>query len=330
MHAADRPAISILVCTRNRPEDLRRCLDSILANSFADYELLVVDQSDDGATAEYLGGLADPRLRWIPTESRGLARARNIALCRSRAELVAFTDDDCICDAGWIESMVWEFDTDPRLDGLFGRVLPWGDRQTEGLFCHCLITDETERTVSGPVPPHNHLGHGNNMVFRKDVFRKVGLYNPAMGAGTRLKSGEDTDLTYRALRANRVMKYSPRPLVHHNNWKTYRQADRLDLGYVLGFVMVLGKFALAGDRVARRCLRERLGELRDDMVASIQGGEWGRFCRIWMKVGYYLAGFVPALYFRLKGDLPWPAEWDRESPAALPQNPAAHGGTSAK
>lgn len=312
MPAAERPIISILVCTRNRPEDLRRCLDSIFANVFTDYELLVVDQSDDDAIADYLGGLSDPRLRWIPTDSRGLARARNIAIHRARADLLAFTDDDCICDADWIGSMVSEFDTDSHPDGLFGRVLPWGDRLAEGLFCHCLIADETERTVSGPVPPHNHLGHGNNMAFRKEVFRKVGLYNPAMGAGTRLKSGEDTDLTYRALRANLVMKYSPRPLVYHNNWKTFRQADRLDLGYVLGFVMVFGKFALAGDRVAGRCLRERLGELRDDLMASARGGEWGRCCRIWLKVAYYMAGFAPAIYFRLKGDLPWPAEWDRE------------------
>jgi len=323
MRAAERPTISILVCTRNRPEDLRRCLDSILANSFTGYELLVVDQSDDEATADYLGGLTDPRLRWLPTESRGLARARNIAIRNAQAELLAFTDDDCICDAGWIGSMVGEFDDNPRMDGLFGRVLPWGDRQAEGYFCHCLITDESERTVSGPVPPHNHLGHGNNMAFRKDVFRKVGLYNPAMGAGTRLKSGEDTDLTYRALRANLVMKYSPRPLVYHNNWKTFRQADRLDLGYVLGFVMVFGKFALAGDRVARRCLRERLGELRDDLAGSIRGGEWRRFGRIWLKVAYYLAGFAPALYFRLKGDPPWPEGWDQEPLQDPEQGPRA-------
>src|SRR5512147_2834293 len=98
MPAAERPTISILVCTRNRPEDLRRCLDSIFANSFTDYELLVVDQSDDGTTADYLGGITDPRLRWIPTDSRGLARARNIAIQNAQTGLLAFTDDDCICD----------------------------------------------------------------------------------------------------------------------------------------------------------------------------------------------------------------------------------------
>jgi glycosyltransferase involved in cell wall biosynthesis len=312
MNSADQPAISILVCTRNRPTDLRRCLESILANDFTNYELVVIDQSDDGTTAEYLGGLADSRLRWIPTPTRGLARARNLALRHARSDIVAFTDDDCICDRDWIGALVAEFGEQPQIGGLFGRVLPWGDRYAEGMFCHCLIADEAERTVAEPAPPHDHLGHGNNMAFRRNLFRRIGLYNPSMGAGTRLKSGEDTDLTYRALRAGLTMKYSPKPLVYHNNWNTFEQADRLDLGYVLGFVMVFGKFALAGDRVARRCLRERLGELKNDLLDSARQRDWRRGWRVCLKVAWYLAGFGPAVYFRLRGDLPWPAEWDAE------------------
>ncbi len=50
------------------------------------------------------------------------------------------------------------------------------------------------------------------------------------------------------------MKYSPVPLVYHNKWNDLDAADRLDLGYVMGFVMVFGKFFLRGDRVAGRCL----------------------------------------------------------------------------
>lgn len=308
-------AISILVCTRNRPDDLRRCVTSILAGRFSRFELVVVDQSDAEETAAFVESLADPRLRYIRTGTRGLARARNLALLNAAAPVIAFTDDDCICDPGWIDGVVAEFEQNPSIDGIFGRVLPWGDRSAEGRFCHCLIADEEERTVAGPVPPHRHLGHGNNMAFRIDLFRRVGLYNPGMGAGTRVRSGEDTDLTYRALRERCRLKYSPRPLVYHNNWKDLDAADRLDLGYVMGFVMVFGKFFLLGDRVAGRCLRERLGELVRDLLDTARYRDWRKFRTTALKFAYYALGVPLAVYFRIRGDLPWPR------PAETIQNP---------
>ena len=300
------PAISILVCTRNRPEDVRRCVPTILANRFGDFELLVVDQSDGAETADFLESTGDARVRYLPSRTRGLARARNIALLNARAPLVAFTDDDCIIDECWIGALVEEFGQHPEIQGLYGRVLPWGDHFQEGLFCHCLIADENERVIAEPAPPHRYLGHGNNMAFRRELFLRVGLYNPGMGAGTRLKAGEDTDLTYRALRARLPLMYSGRPLVYHNNWKTHAAADRLDFGYVVGFVMVFGKFFLSGDRVAGRCLRDRLGELVTDLRECVQWRNWRKFRQTLQKFYYYAYGFLPALYFRIKGDPRWP------------------------
>lgn len=300
------PEISILVCTRNRLADVRRCVPTILANRFDNYELLVVDQSDGDDTFHYLKTILDPRLRIISTPTRGLARSRNLAISLARAPLVAFTDDDCLVDPDWIGQLVGQFREDSRLHGVFGRVLPYGDRYAEGMFCHCLISDENERVVCQTVPPHQYLGHGNNMAFKVALYRQIGLYNTSMGAGTRLKAGEDTDLTFRALRKGLCLKYSPRPLVYHNNWMTLQRAAKLDLGYVLGFVMVFTKFAVRGDRIAIKCLRERLGELLfKDLGESIQYKDWKRYRQTWHKVLYYFLGFGPALYIILKGDRRW-------------------------
>jgi len=299
--------ISVLVCTRNRPDDLRRCVTSILGGRFGRFELLVLDQSDGEESAAFLESLADPRVRLIRTETRGLAKARNLAVLNAAAPIVAFTDDDCICDPGWIEAIVAEFDRHPDIDGLFGRVLPWGDRSADGFFCHCLIADSDERIVAEPVPPHRYLGHGNNMAFRVRLFRSIGLYNPEMGAGSRVRSGEDTDLTYRALRARRGIKYSPVPLVYHNNWNDLDAADRLDLGYVMGFVMVFGKFFLRGDRVAGRCLRERLGELVRDLVETFRYRDWRKLRKTMLKFVYFSLGIPLAVYFRFRGDTAWRA-----------------------
>src|ERR671913_2186843 len=91
------PILSVLICTRNRADKLKRAVDSVLANSFTDYELIVVDQSTDGRTAAALATIDDDRLRYIHTDTVGVAKSRNIAVCESRAEIVVYTDDDCVC-----------------------------------------------------------------------------------------------------------------------------------------------------------------------------------------------------------------------------------------
>ena len=54
----EAPTLSVLICTRNRADKLKRAVESVLANSFTDYELIVVDQSTDGKTAATLATLA--------------------------------------------------------------------------------------------------------------------------------------------------------------------------------------------------------------------------------------------------------------------------------
>jgi len=79
------PAISILVCTRNRFDVFRACVESILKNRFTDYELVLVDQSDGNESARFISSLVDDRIVFISTETRGLSRSRNLAILKSRA-----------------------------------------------------------------------------------------------------------------------------------------------------------------------------------------------------------------------------------------------------
>ena len=83
---SEPPILSVAICTRIRADKLKRAVDSVLANSFADFELIVVDQSTDGKTAAALAmTVDDSRLRYIPTNTVGVAKSRNIAGRESRA-----------------------------------------------------------------------------------------------------------------------------------------------------------------------------------------------------------------------------------------------------
>lgn len=245
--------VSVLLCTRNRPDKAARCIASVLANSYRDFELVVVDQSTDERTRAAAARIDDQRLVYIHTDTVGLSRSRNIAIRASRAEMVLFIDDDCIADRAWIASVVAEYDRDPALMGVFGRVLAYGEGRQD-MVCPCLIDKQERQVVDRPVKPQLVLGSGNNMSFRKDVFRRIGLFIESLGAGTWMKSGEDTEFVYRALGAHMPIAYSPAPLVHHDNWLSLAQYPVLARAYLLGGSAVLAALTLRLDGTAFRAL----------------------------------------------------------------------------
>lgn len=225
------PQISVLICTRNRPEKVHRAVASVLANSFRDFELIVVDQSTDDETRERLAAIGDPRLSYYGTNTVGVSLSRNLAIRTARSDIVAFTDDDCVCDRDWLAAIRAEFAADPAVLGVYGRVVPYGAGHSgpdqsdwdcvshDGdRVCPALIQSMTRRVVDEPAIPHLVLGGGNNMSFRMEAFRRVGLFIETLGPGSRIGTGEDTEFTYRLLFNRCRLVYSPAPVVEHDNW----------------------------------------------------------------------------------------------------------------
>lgn len=222
-----KPFLSVLVCTRNRARKAQRAVASILANSYTDFELIVVDQSTDDACREAIAAIADERVRYIATDTVGVAISRNIAIRAANADIVVFTDDDCICDREWLAAIRAEFAADPEALGVYGRVIPYGKSGSTtwdcisddgDLVCPAVIQSTTRRVVDRPAIPHLVLGGGNNMSFRKEAFRRVGLFNEMLGPGSRIGTGEDTEFSYRLLFNHCRLVYSPAPMVEHDNW----------------------------------------------------------------------------------------------------------------
>jgi glycosyltransferase involved in cell wall biosynthesis len=270
---ASIPSMSVLICTRNRPEKLKRAVDSVLANAFTDFELIVVDQSSDRRTDQALATLHDSRLRYIPTTTVGLSVSRNIALRNSRADTVAFTDDDCVCDVNWLASIRSEYAADPTVLGVYGRVVPYGPPR-QGLICPCINESTEWLMLEGPAIPHLALGGGNNMSFRKEVFRKVGMFIESLGAGTRIAQGEDTEFSYRVLWNHCKIVYSPVPVVEHDNWLDRAQFTVMMKTSVRGLGLVFLAYALRLDRLAfMQLLRTAYYLLRNRMaIGSVTEG----------------------------------------------------------
>jgi GT2 family glycosyltransferase len=240
------PTVSVVIPTRNRGALIRETLERLTAVGDAAIEILVVDQSTDGATAEAVREFSsrDARVRLIATPTVGSSNARNIGRAAAAGEVVAYVDDDCIVEKGWLEALTAEF-RDPSVAGVFGRLTPYEQPERTGTEVG-LKASEERAEYTRPLPPW-WVGHGGNMAFRKADLIEVNGFDPLLAAGGSLCAGEDTDLAHRLLIRGRKIVYSPDAVAYHKHWKDWPAQKRMERAYGIGAGAQFAKYLRAGD-----------------------------------------------------------------------------------
>lgn len=106
----DKPSVSVIVPVYNASSTLERCVESILAQTFRDFELILVDDGSNDASSgicrDY--SLRDSRVRVLTQPNRGVSAARNLGLENARGDYVAFCDSDDTVRDFWLSSMTAE------------------------------------------------------------------------------------------------------------------------------------------------------------------------------------------------------------------------------
>lgn len=205
------PAATVVVPARDRPSETRACVESLLALDYPP-DLLEVIVVDDASPSLLSKVLSDLPVRLVRQETNeGQSAARNLASDLARGEVLAFTDNDCVAEAGWLRSLVACL-CEPGTDVVGGRVLsppPGGRVAAFEAVRSPLDMGEAAGTV-GPEEPVAYLP-SCNLAADRMTLRRLG------GFDERMALGEDADLVWRAVRAGLGVRYEPAAKVVHRH-----------------------------------------------------------------------------------------------------------------
>lgn len=262
MSAAAGLSVTVLVCTRDRPDMLERCLASVLASQPPPAEILVVDQSSDDRSRRVAERVGASLVTYVPDAGRGLSVAQNHGIRVAGGDVVLVTDDDCVVPPEWVGTAAREFEADPGLVLLGGRVLPLGDDGPDALPVSTRTSPVPLRLDASSAPWD--VGSGNNFALRRTAALRMGGNDERLGPGAPWKGGADMDLFRRALRSGGSGRYEPRLVVlHERATAAERLGRRVPYGFGMGVCLSL--WWRQGDRAALRLgvswLRMRLRRL---------------------------------------------------------------------
>jgi glycosyltransferase involved in cell wall biosynthesis len=223
------PLFSVVVPTFNRATLVRRAIDSVVAQTVGDFEIVVVDDGSTDNTREAVNGLADPRMRLVSLpENRGAAAARNAGIAAARGELISLLDSDDEMAPTFLErTRAILAGTDPSVGFCWAGIRETSRSETGGL-----LRETTRRRIWNPkfssrqeawrycLTHDAPWGTSNGVTFKRFVFEKSGLFDEAM------RASEDMDILIRLMRDFDFVVIPECLVVRHDDAPHRIDADR--------------------------------------------------------------------------------------------------------
>lgn len=200
------PRVSVVIPTHNRADLLREAIASVRDQTFADWEIIVVDDHSNDHTREVVESFGDNRVRYIQNEGKnGPSVARNLGIANARGDCIAFLDDDDEWLPHKLDRQIAILDDGPEtVCGIYGNRL-MVDKHTG-----CTLSDDPGAdTLSGNLLDQLMIKnpiHTSTLVVRKRCLDKVGPFDETM------RYMEDRDLWIR-LAQRWEFEYVEEPLI---------------------------------------------------------------------------------------------------------------------
>lgn len=190
------PRTSVVMPTYNRADYLGAAIQSVLDQTFDDFELIVVDDGSTDGTEDLLRQVRDHRLRILRQEHGGISTAMNAGVRASTGSYIARLDSDDLWWPEMLATMVSALDAQPEVGFVYAKA--------EGMDAKGRPTgDERGRAIKYAADGFRSLLEGDctcniTVVVRRDCFDRVGLYDPS------LQTSEDWDMWLRVARIYRL------------------------------------------------------------------------------------------------------------------------------
>jgi|SRR5947207_2123736 len=247
------PAVTSVITTFNRKHYLSAAIQSVLSQTFTDFELLILDNSSTDGTEQLVQSLNDPRIRYFRHPPIAIGRQRNLGVSEARAEWIAFLDDDDEWLPHKLEKQVAGFRAG---DGGVGLVY--------GGFTR-IDSDGKEFQVHRPVLRGGVLmdllrqwdaftGSASNPMLRLDIVRGLGGYKDS------LMTSEDWELYVRLAEKHRV-EFVPDILVRIRSHRGPRLGDRIEEALRVERIVLEEHGSVMGSRLRSFYLQKIGGKL---------------------------------------------------------------------
>jgi GT2 family glycosyltransferase len=203
------PSASVIVPTHSRRESLRRCLEALATLDYPRdlFEVVVVDDGEQELEALVAPYAERVELKLIAGPGRGPALARNAGIAGASGELLAFTDDDCAPDPGWLAALARAVGDRERIAG--GRTVNGLTRNSYSAASQAINDAVYEHYNADPA--HALFLASNNMAGPASAFERLGGFDGRFS----LAAGEDRDLCTRWLEQGGELYFEQAAIVEH-------------------------------------------------------------------------------------------------------------------
>jgi glycosyltransferase involved in cell wall biosynthesis len=201
------PAVTLIVATVGRTIELDALFDSLAAQTFKDFDVIVVDQNTDERLAPHLhrARMLGLTLTHIRNHPANLSAARNAGIALATGEWIGFPDDDCWYDPRLLEHLSERFRCRDPMSGAAVRWAEFGHPQVSAPSLSW-----TRSRMFRDIPVASFM-----LFFHRRLFERIGNFDCQLGVGLWFGAAEETDLVLRALRHGALLTWHPSAMVHH-------------------------------------------------------------------------------------------------------------------
>jgi len=217
------PRVSVIIVNHNRADLLLECLRSVVAQTYWNLEVLVIDNGSSDHSEKAAKSLVDPRISWIPLdENLGFAGGCNAGLRRAKGELVALLNNDAVAEKDWVEQLMAPMLNDPDTGMCASKILFYGGDVIDKVG-HLMYLDGQNRGRGTGERDRGQYDRREETLFpdgcaalyRRELMDQVGGFDEDFFA-----YGDDADLGIRIRLLGATCQYVPEAVVYHRHSST--------------------------------------------------------------------------------------------------------------